>query len=323
MKQHLFLSQKIKDKILLNRIYSNSLILLIILSAIWGSAFIAIKISLLSFNPITVASLRLIIASFFLLIFFYYQNYKINFTTGNVASLLLVGIIGNFIPFFLISWAEQYIQSNIAGLLMSIGPIMTLILAHFFTKDDKFTLIKLVSIVIGFVGTLFIIDFKSFFYITEGSGISLIAKLAVIIAALGYMISNIIAYNKLKNINTVSITTFATLFGAIVSIPFMLYFELANPSSINFSSINSSSFISLIYLGLFPTAIAFQFRYYITKKSGPIFLSYVAYLIPGFAILWGYLILGEKVALNSILGILLVLIGVYVGQKKLMNKEAN
>ena len=67
----------------------------------------------------------------------------------------------------------------------------------------------------------------------------------------------------------------------------------------------------------------FQFRYHITKQSGPIFLSYVAYLIPAFAIFWGYLILGERIHLNSILGILLVLLGVYVGQKKLMNKIAN
>lgn len=318
MKPWIFPTLRIKDRFLIKRIFSNSVFLLIILSSIWGSAFIAIKVSLVSFNPITVASLRLIIASFFLLIFFYYKNYRVNLSLSNIISLLLVGIIGNFIPFFLISWAEQFIQSNIAGLLMSIGPIITLILAHFFTKDDKFSMIKLISVIIGFIGALFIIDFKTFFTLNEGTYISFLAKIAVIIGALGYMISNIIAYNKLKNVNTVTITTFATLFGAIVSIPFMLYFELENRSSINFYS-----FISLIYLGLFPTAIAFQFRYYITKKSGPTFLSYVAYLIPVFAIFWGYLFLGEKVALNSILGILLILLGGYVGQKKLMNKKAN
>ena len=169
---------------------------MVVLSSIWGSAFIAIKISLISFNPITVASLRLIVASFFLLIFFYYKNYKINLTFGNFISLTLIGIIGNFIPFFLISWAEQYIQSNIAGLLMSIGPIITLILAHFFTKDDKFNLTKLISVMIGFVGTLFIIDFQTFFNLNQITVVSLVAKIAVILAALGYMISNILAYNK-------------------------------------------------------------------------------------------------------------------------------
>ena len=303
---------------MLSRIYTSSFGLLVILSAIWGSAFIAIKISLETLNPISVASLRLIVASICLLIFFYYKNYKLNFTKENIYILIGVGIIGNFIPFFLISWAEQYIQSNIAGLLMSIGPIITLVLAHFFTKDDKFTLIKFFSVIVGFVGALFIIDVQALFSLSSDSQISFIAKIAVILAALGYMISNIMAYNKLEKINTLTITTFATLFGAITSIPFMIYFEYYSPSTISYSST-----LSIIYLGVFPTAIAFQFRYYITKKSGPIFLSYVAYLIPAFAVLWGYIILGEKVNPTSLIGILLVLIGVYIGQKKLMNKKAN
>ena len=72
----------------------------------------------------------------------------------------------------------------------------------------------------------------------------------------------------------------------------------------------------LIYLGIFPTAIAFQFRYYITKTSGPVFLSYVAYLIPAFAVIWGYILLSEKIGINSLIGILLILLGVYFGQNK-------
>ena len=270
-----------------------------------------------TFNPIAVASLRLIVASVFLLIFLYLSNNKIIFEKNEIYILIIVGVVGNFIPFFLISWAEQHIQSNIAGLLMSIGPIMTLVLAHFFTKDDKFTLIKFISVLIGLAGTLFIIDFRNFFELNDGSSIRLVAKVSVILAAFGYMISNIIAYNKLRKLNTLVITTFATLFGAIFSIPFLIYYELSNPSSVSFNST-----LAIIYLGLFPTAIAFQFRYHITKKSGPIFLSYVAYLIPAFAVLWGFIILNEKINYNSLIGIILVLIGVYIGQRKLMDKVA-
>ena len=302
---------------MLNRLISNNFFLLVILSSIWGSAFIAIKISLFTFNPIAVASLRLIVASVFLLIFLYLSNNKIIFEKNEIYILIIVGVVGNFIPFFLISWAEQHIQSNIAGLLMSIGPIMTLVLAHFFTKDDKFTLIKFISVLIGLAGTLFIIDFRNFFELNDGSSIRLVAKVSVILAAFGYMISNIIAYNKLRKLNTLVITTFATLFGAIFSIPFLIYYELSNPSSVSFNST-----LAIIYLGLFPTAIAFQFRYHITKKSGPIFLSYVAYLIPAFAVLWGFIILNEKINYNSLIGIILVLIGVYIGQRKLMDKVA-
>ena len=66
--------------------------------------------------------------------------------------LIIIGVVGNFLPFYLISWSEQHIQSSTAGILMGVGPILTLILSHFFTKDDKFTVPKLTSICIGFIG---------------------------------------------------------------------------------------------------------------------------------------------------------------------------
>ena len=231
--------------------------------------------------------------------------------------LVIVGIVGNFLPFYLISWSEQHIQSSTAGILMGVGPILTLILSHFFTKDDKFSISKFTSICIGFIGVLFIFEVNSFFNINSSNSIELIAKILIILAALGYMISNIIAYNTLKHIDSFSITFFATLFGALASIPFLITSEISNPS---YFSINSV--LPILYLGLFPTALAFQLRYHITKTSGPVFLSYVAYLIPIFALLWGFLILSENINFSSVIGISLILFGVYVGKKKLMTKIA-
>ena len=295
----------------------NNLILLIILSAIWGSAFFAIKVGLTSFSPIAVASLRLIIASLFLLSLFYIQSKKIVFTKEVLFLLVLIGIIGNFIPFFLISWAEQFIPSSTAGMLMAIGPIITLIMSHFLTKNEKFSLMKFISIAIGLVGVLFIFNFKSLDSLLTNNSIEIIAKLLVIFAAFGYMFSNIIAYEKLNEIDSFSITTFATTFGAIISIPFFIYDMSINNFNFNF---NYNSIYAIVYLGIFPTAIAFQFRYYITKTSGPVFLSYVAYLIPAFAVIWGYILLSEKIGINSMIGIFLILLGVYLGQDNLVNK---
>ena len=302
---------------MLKKLTVNNYFLLIILSAIWGSAFFAIKIGLESFSPITVASLRLSIASLFLLFFFYIQKKKILFTGQIIYLLIIIGIIGNFIPFFLISWAEQYIPSSTAGMLMAIGPIITLVMSHFLTKSDKFTIIKFVSISIGFIGVLFIFSTNSFGNLVEYNFIDLIAKFLVIIAAFGYMLSNIIAYEKLNQLDSFSITTFATTFGAIFSIPFFLIDISFNNYNYSF---NYNSILAVIYLGIFPTAIAFQFRYYITKTSGPVFLSYVAYLIPAFALIWGYILLSEKIGLNSLIGILLILIGVYLGQNRSMGE---
>ena len=100
------------------------------------------------------------------------------------------------------------------------------------------------------------------------------------------------------------------LIAALISIPFMVIVEFNNPSSFNLNSISS-----LIYLGLFPTAIAFVLRFHIISKAGPIFLSYVAYLIPAFAIFWGYIFLKETVTLNAFIGVIFILFGVFISQK--------
>ena len=295
----------------------NNFILLIILSAIWGSAFFAIKVGLNDFSPTSVASLRLIIASIFLLFLFYIQKKDIIFTKEVIFLLIIIGIIGNFIPFYLISWAEQFIPSSTAGMLMAIGPIITLVMSHFLTKNEKFSLMKLISITIGLIGVFFIFNINSLNNILNNSSTDILAKLLVILAAFGYMLSNIIAYEKLNDIDSFSITTFATTFGAIFSLPFFVYDLSINDFNYDFEI---NSVYAIIYLGIFPTAIAFQFRYYITKTSGPVFLSYVAYLIPVFAVIWGYILLSEKIGLQSLIGIFLILLGVYLGQNKLMSK---
>ena len=284
--------------------------MLLILSAIWGSAFIAIKVSLEYFAPLSVASYRLIIASIFLLIFYIIGQYKTLLSKKDLLMLIFVGVVGNFLPFYLISWSEQFIQSSTAGILMGIGPILTLVLSHFLTKDDKINSVKLISIIVGFIGVLFIFEIDSLFSFQSSNSVQLISKFLIIIAALGYMISNIVAYNTLKHIDSFSITFFATFFGALISIPFLIFSEFNQPSYFSIKSI-----LPILYLGIFPTALAFQLRYHITKTSGPVFLSYVAYLIPIFALIWGFILLSEKIYFSSIVGIFLILIGVFIGRK--------
>ena len=292
----------------------NYFFLLIILSAIWGSAFFAIKISVETIHPVSVASIRLIIGAIVLFIYFNFKKLKFNFSLNILFLITLIGLVGNFIPFVLISWAEIYIQSNTAGLLLSVAPILTLVLSHFLTKDDKFSLLKLISILIGFLGVIFIIGFDAFVDIYSDSSNNLIAKLAIILSALGYVVSSILAYN-LKKIDTFTLTTGVTITAALISLPFLIFVELQNTSSYNLSNI-----IPLIYLGVFPTAIAFVIRFYIISKAGPIFLSYVAYLIPAFAILWGYVFLKETIQITTFFGVILILLGVFISQKNLMNK---
>ena len=295
---------------------SNIFLLLILLSAIWGSSFFAIKISVETLDPVSVASGRLIIAAVVLYIYFTIKKLKFNPDLKTIFIIFGIGLLGNFLPFFLISWSEQFIQSNTTGLLMSVGPIFALILSHFMTQDQKFSYNKLFAILIGLTGVMLILGFGSLIGLLSNNYFLIVPKLTVILAVLGYVISSIFAYN-LKKINIITLTTFVTISAAIISIPFMLFVEFQNPSTIS-----NKSFIALIYLGLFPTAIAFLIRFHLISRAGPVYLSYVSYLIPIFAIFWGFVFLGEKIATNSLVGLFFILIGIYLGQKNIsLNKS--
>ena len=294
---------------MLSILFKNNFFLLIILSSIWGSAFLGIKIAVDSISPISVVSFRLIIGAIILLIYFKIKGNYFNFNIKTYFYIFLCALFGNFIPFYLISWSELYIPSNLAGLLLSVAPIFAIVLSHIFTNDDKFNFLKLLGVIIGLIGAIFLIGYKDIFLVFSNDYKMVIPKIAVIIAALGYVISSIIAYN-LKNINTVSITTITTIFAAIISIPFMLYYE------VNYFSVpTKNSIIAIIYLGIMPTAVAFLLRFYLINKAGPVFLSYVAYLIPIFSIFWGYLILKEIIQIDQLIAIFFIFIGIYVGQK--------
>ena len=299
------------------KLHLNNLFLLIILSAIWGSAFIAIKICVENIHPLSVASIRLIIGAVVLFFFLLFRKVKVNLSINDIILLCFIGLIGNFIPFVLISWAEIYIKSNTAGVLLSIGPIFALILSHFMTKDDKFTIIKLISILIGLLGVLFIIGFDTLNIFDTDDTKYLIPKVAIIISALGYVLSSIFAYN-IKKIDSVTITAAVTISAAIISLPFLVIVEINYRSNFSISSL-----LPLLYLGIFPTAIAFLIRFYLISKTGPIFLSYVAYLIPVFAIIWGFIFLNETINLSTFIGVVLVLLGVFISQKKSMDKVSN
>ena len=294
---------------MLKKIVENNLFLLIILSSIWGSAFFAIKISVESIHPISVASFRLTIAALILLIYFLYKGYKFNFELNVYVRIFFIALFGNFIPFSLISWSEIYIDSNLAGLLLSVSPIFALIFSHYLTNDDKFSYIKLISIILGLIGVIILLGLDSIIFIFKGNLFLILPKLAVIIAAMGYVISSIIAYN-LKKLNTISLTTTVVIFSSIMSLPFMLFYEINN-----FSEPNIESILAVIYLGIMPTALAYLLRFYIISRAGPVYLSYVAYLIPIFAIIWGVLLLDEKVNFNSLLALLFIFAGIYFGEK--------
>ena len=279
-------------------------ILLTLLSIIWASAFFNIKIATESFGPMTIAFLRVFFGSIPVLILCFYKKIVIEAFSKDWHWFMLIGLINLVIPFFLIAYGVKSVQSNLAAILMSTTPLSSTILGHFYTKNEKFNFAKTIGILIGFAGIVYL--FSDNILIDENNFLSAIL---ILVGSTCYVIGGVLTLkiSKKKNENvTGSILIWATL------ILFPLMCLLETPWE-NTPSLNST--MSVIYLGIVPTGVAWLLRFKILKKNGLIFQSQVSYLIPIFGIILGYIFLNELITYKVLISLLAVVIGIYFVRK--------
>ena len=285
-------------------------ILLTILSLIWASAFFNIKIATYSYGPLTIAFFRIIFGAIPIIILCLVKNIKIEAFSKDSLYFALIGFVNLVIPFFLIAYGVQKIQSNLAAILMSTTPISATLLAHFFTKKEKINTIKVTGIITGFFGILILfsdnvlINNDNFFY-----------ALTIFVGSTFYVIGGILTL-KISHKKNENVTASILIWGSILTCPLCLFYE--KPWNLT-PSLEST--ISLIYLGVFPTGVAWLLRFKILKKNGLVFQSQVAYLIPIFGVILGYIFLSELITSKVILALISVIIGIFLVSKgnKLLN----
>jgi len=286
-------------------------LLLTLLALIWASAFFNIKIATYSFGPVTIAFLRCLFGAIPVLFLCYYKNIKIEAFSKDWHWFAMIGFINLVLPFFLIAYGVKSVQSNLAAILMATTPLSATVLSHFYTKNEKFNLIKTFGVLIGFFGVIFL--FSDNLLINESNFIS---ALLILLGSTCYVIGGLITLkiSKKKNENvTGSILIWAT----IILIPLVSFIE--QPWQIN---PRTDSIISAIYLGIVPTGIAWLLRFRILKNNGLIFQAQVAYLIPIFGVILGYVFLKELITIKVLISLIAVSIGIFfVG--KADNKKLN
>ena len=275
-------------------------LLLVLLALIWASAFFNIKIATYSFGPITIAFLRVFFGAIPVLILCYYKNIKIEAFTKDWYRFAIIGFINLVAPFFLIAYGVKSVQSNLAAILMSTTPLSSTILGHFYTKNEKFNFIKTVGILIGFSGIVFL--FSDNLLIDKNNFSS---ALLILLGSTCYVIGGVLTLkiSKKKNENvTGSILIWAT----IILIPLVSFIE--QPWNLN---PRLDSTISVIYLGLVSTGIAWLLRFKILVDNGLIFQSQVSYLIPIFGTVLSYIFLKELITFKVLISLIAVVIGIY------------
>ena len=283
----------------------NDYIVLFALGALWGSSFGAIKIALHGVTPLTVMSVRILLAVAALLLLIQVRKTPLPRGIQNWIKIGWMALFGTLIPFFLVPWGQLQIDSSLAAILMAVNPLFALTLGHFFSEHESFTLRQLLAMLVGFSGILLVFGENA---ISSING-NIWAQLAVIGAGFCYTISGVIV-SRVRGASADSVS--ASIFICSSVIVFPLWMILEQPWSLHFET---ESLLALTYLGLVSTGMAFLMRYYIILRAGAVFLSYVAFIIPMFGILFGILFLGETISVNTMGAVVLILSGVYLGRK--------
>ena len=279
-------------------------ILLTILALIWASAFFNIKIATYSFGPVTIAFLRVFFGAIPVLLLCYFKDIKIEAFSKDWHWFAMIGFINLVAPFFLIAYGVKSVQSNLAAILMSTTPLSSTVLAHFYTKNEKFNFVKTIGIMIGFSGIVFL--FSDNLLIDENNFIS---ALLILLGSTCYVIGGVLTLkiSKKKNENvTGSILIWAT----IILIPLVCFIE--QPWEL---TPRLDSTISVIYLGLVSTGIAWLLRFRILVTNGLIFQSQVSYLIPIFGTILSYIFLRELITFKVLISLIAVCVGIYFVRK--------
>ena len=279
-------------------------LLLILLALIWASAFFNIKIATYSYGPVTIAFLRVFFGAIPVLLLCYYKNIKIEAFSKDWHWFAMIGFINLVAPFYLIAYGVQSVQSNLAAILMSTTPLSSTVLGHFYTTNEKFNFIKTFGILIGFSGILYL--FSDNLLIDENNFIS---ALLILLGSTCYVIGGVLTLkiSKKKNENvTGSILIWAT----IILIPLVSFME--QPWNL---SPRLDSTISVIYLGLVSTGIAWLLRFRILVNNGLIFQSQVSYLIPIFGTILSYIFLKELITTKVLISLIAVSVGIYFVRK--------
>ncbi len=278
--------------------------LLLLLAVIWGSAFFNIKIATYSYEPFTLALVRVIFASIPLLLLCKFKKIKIEAFADNWKLYALIGLCNISIPFVLIAIGTSMINSYLAAILMSTTPLSGSLLAHFFLKDEKLSLPKSLGVIIGFTGIVLlffdkvIINSENYLY-----------ALITILGSTFYCIGGLLTL-KLKDKKNENVTTSTTLWSVIFLLPFSLVIE--TPWNLNPTL---ASTISLLYLGVVATGFAWLIRFRILTVNGLVFQTQVAYLIPIFGIFFGYFLMNEIITWRVFASLVIILTGIYIFKK--------
>ena len=214
------------------------------------------------------------------------------------------------LPFYLISDAELVLDSSLTGLLMSVGPLLTIIGAHFFAEGERMTTSKVIGVLIGLFGVVILFGHAAM----SAGGTHIIPQILVCFATGCYVTAALMA-RRLPQVPALFIALVIMAFVTIQMLPLAFLFE----QPLTWRGWSAEAWLAILWLGALPTGFAFFLRYHLIKRAGAGFTSFIGYLIPVFSVFLGALLLGESLGMDKFIALGLILTGLAVAQHKPKN----
>lgn len=278
--------------------------ILISLAAIFGASFMMTKVAVVDVPPATIALMRIAIGAAMLYLVMLWAKQSLQSLLPHWKIITLAGLFGSALPFFLISWGQAKVDAGLTAILMAVMPLITLVLAHFFTNDEKLNLFKIIGFCLGLLGVSVLIGFDKL----ASFGEETIRSYAIMLAACSYAVHAIIS-KYLLAMPRYAVSCAIYISSVMLLLPFVLYHDA--PWAL---SISNTSWAMLILLGILPTGLGMLMLFAVIERQGAAFLSQINFFVPVFGVMWAIALLNETLPPNALLALLVILSGVAIAR---------
>ncbi len=267
---------------------------------IWGSTWLAIKVGLASLPPITFAGIRFMIAGGLLIS--YAAAKRIEFPKDKTSwrVMIFLSLTQIAVPYALTFWGEQYMTAGLTSLLFTTLPFFVVVFAHFIIPGERLTFRKLLAMLLCFTGVTIIFSRELMFTVS-----SILGGIAVVAAAGCAGCANVVAKKYSQSINSTVNVVVQMSVGAVLLTAAGLVLERNVPLNFDYTSV-----FAVLYLAVIGSAFAFAALYWLFTRMEVTRISLFTFITPIVAVLLGWVILGEKIDLNVVMGGSLILVGV-------------
>ena len=276
---------------------------MLVLALIWGGSFLSIRIALDEISPLMSVAHRVTLAM--LVLWFVVAMMRIPLPRNPRIwfAFLVMGLLNNVIPFVLMAWGQQYIESGLTSILNAFTAVVGVVMAALFFSDERLTPRKIIGVVLGFFGVAVAIGLENF----KNFDLRSLAQLAVIGGTVAYAVAGVWARKNLVGMPP-QLAAAGMLTGATVIMLPLVYFVEGLPTF----DLKPRTLVAIGYYAVIATAAAYLLYYRVLAMAGSGNLMLVTLLVAPIAITLGAVVLGEKLSANAFVGFVILAVGLII-----------